>query len=333
VEQCIARRPSDRFSSAEELQTALTAYLFEAHTLVSAKSMEDFLTGVGRRAVAAPKPSEPAISLEEAAALLVSGPAGEGGPERTRSVIVPAPVAAPAPSLDRRSVHRRIAVFASSIALLIALLIGGLWAVADQGPDPESVSPPPEDIVEAPSVLPVLVDIPVPDSRPDPGAPAAPGLSASVVVVKESPVRTSVSVRSVPRGATVISGSRVLGTTPCEVAIGRSGAYRAEIRLDGYAPRTLTIGPDSPAVLSVTLERIATGHVRFRFFPADSLVLVDDRPVQTTGNVANLELPEGEHVLTLRSRSGDRSKSQKFRIRALEVTGLGTIELPAQEGP
>ena len=73
---------------------------------------------------------------------------------------------------------------------------------------------------------------------------------------------------------------------------------------------------------------VATGTLRFRFFPADADTLLDGRPLDHKGNLVDAEVAEGEHVL--RIESGERSRTVRFRVRASETTELGTIELPAE---
>jgi hypothetical protein len=134
-------------------------------------------------------------------------------------------------------------------------------------------------------------------------------------------------VRSDPSGAALFHGDREVGETPLEFPLPRAGLVRLQVRLQGYAPRTIAIGPESPAAVTATLERLATGTLRFRFFPADADMLLDGRPLDHKGNLVDAEVAEGEHVL--RIESGERSRTVRFRVRASETTELGTVELPA----
>jgi hypothetical protein len=134
----------------------------------------------------------------------------------------------------------------------------------------------------------------------------------------------------VPSGAEVWQGDTRLGAAPLDVPVPKTGAVRLDLRLDGYATKTLVVGPDSPAGQAVTLARLAMGRVRFRFFPADARVYVDDRQQATKGNnLVSLEIPEGEHVLRVQTGDGEHEKVKKFSVRALETTELGTVEVTA----
>jgi len=69
--------------------------------------------------------------------------------------------------------------------------------------------------------------------------------------------------------------------------------------------------------------------VRFRFFPANARVWLDDEPVQVRGNLVDRRLLAGEHVITVAGGSGEGPrKTLRFRVQADQVVELGTIEVP-----
>jgi len=139
--------------------------------------------------------------------------------------------------------------------------------------------------------------------------------------------RQMVTLRSTPKGADVFRGDRKLGTTPLEIATPKNGPVRFEVRMDGYENKTVVVGPESGAQVNVALTQRAMGRVKFRFFPANAAVLIDGNRVSLPGNIADLELSEGEHSLTLRAVDSDATRTTRFHVRASEATALGTIEL------
>lgn len=332
VERSLRKDPAARYPDLHEFQAALTSYMLEAHTLVSARSLADFLSSL--RPDRPEQPAGPAPSLEEAAASLARDAATREGGEaqRTRTVAPPSPP----PARDGQAAAPR-GHLPWVVALTVAFAaVAGMWA-AGQRSEPVVIPPPP------------ALDAPVASVTPDPGPAAAVAdvpadpvvLAATADVASDTPAggddeeparpRRSVALRSDPPGAEVFAGDRRLGTAPLDVPIPPRGTIRVEVRLDRHEARTLTLGQDSPATVTATLRRLPTGHVHFRFFPADAEVYVDDRRIETQGNVVRLELAAGKHVL--RVQAGDRRKVARFEVKATETTELGTIEPPARPEP
>jgi len=345
VERALRRDPAGRHANMHELQQALTSYMLEAHTLVSARGLADFLAGMRRDAPdRAAAPAAP--SVDAMAAMLLgggtppvgggAGGAGDAAP-KTRTVAAATPLPsppAPAPAAAPRTHLPWVAVLAVAAAAVV-----GIWAA---GLPDDGWQPPPGEVAAAgvADTRAAVPDLPAtatdaPGTAADvPAPPVAalplPPLPTPVPVVSVAPaedpgrLRKSVTVKSDPEGAEVWSGGRRLGVTPLDVPVPPTGTRQVEVRADRYEAKTLTVGARSPAAVVAALERLPTGHVRFRFFPADAEVFIDDRLVTTSGNVVKRELPEGEHVL--RVESGDRKRIERFRIQAMETTELGSVE-------
>ncbi len=335
VERALERDPDRRYPTMHEFEQALTTYMLEAHTIVSARAMADFVAQVQKdRPSSTPGSQTPPRSLDDLAAALLQG-AGDASPNnRTRTVLGPSEPVTPVPV--RRGWIAPWLVAAASLASVVVVLIasgmqeehGGL---ADGSAAPILVA---TDVVVSPARA-ADPDATTEDAAPEAAAAPAvrPAPPVEEVVEPVPPARTFAKLRSTPRGAEVWQGDRQLGATPLDVPLPKTGSLRVELRLDGYETKTLALGPESAAVQNVTLARLAVGHVHFRFFPADAQVLVDGRPQKTSGNLVTLELPDGPHVLRLMSQAGDQGKEVHFAVRALETTELGTVELgPRPEG-
>ncbi|MBM4386345.1 MAG: hypothetical protein FJ088_01320, partial [Deltaproteobacteria bacterium] len=116
--------------------------------------------------------------------------------------------------------------------------------------------------------------------------------------------------------------------TPARLSFKEGDAGRCELRAKGYKSAFFPCGYDSPPSIYMTLEKLKTGFVSFRFFPADSVLLINDREIETQGgNVVEYELPEGEYMLKVASKDGAHSKTKKFTVKEGEKSLLGTIDL------
>ncbi len=336
VMRALARDPSDRFPTMEDFAQALTDCLFAERKVVSAKNVAEFMATLRGGESGPVEGGGP--GLDEAARRLL--PAGRGGPEGGVTVEARATEVAPvrpAPEEGRFTAWNVVA----AVALLVGLA-GGMWAVGrlfagagGQGPE--------DAWTEEAGAGPMMAASHDLDGDNDPRGEAAssdgeaaqggaggPGLEPSREGERReaaSEFRMAVRVRSVPEGAAVFQGGRRLGVTPLVVNSAR--VTRLTVRLEGHEEALLTVGPDSPGTVEVRLTPLPMGRVRFRFFPADALVFLDDQAVQPRGNVVDKALPVGEHVLTLRSREeGGAVRTVRFEVRPDQVVELGTVELP-----
>jgi len=74
------------------------------------------------------------------------------------------------------------------------------------------------------------------------------------------------------------------------------------------------------------------GRVVFRFFPADSLVAMDGHRVAVDGNLVEMDIAPGNHVLSIQSNKGDNTTARSFNIEPGKTLPLGTIELADEPG-
>lgn len=172
-------------------------------------------------------------------------------------VAAPAPAApvvapqAPAPVVDeeglaptvsaRRVARQRRSWAAGGGALLIVAAVG-FFALKglSTAPQPAPVSPPAQATAPAHEPSPPVV---APESAQAP------------------PAQARVTITSVPQGATVSSGGRVLGTTPLEVDSPKDGEGPWQLSLEGYAPASLERLPASGKV-EVPLKKLPTSRTR-----------------------------------------------------------------------
>lgn len=107
-------------------------------------------------------------------------------------------------------------------------------------PSPKAAAPAPSLAASAPSPA---------TSAPSPATPAPSPAASSGAAAQED---RSVVVTSVPSGAEVLAGGRVLGTTPVQVTV--TGAARSvALRKQGYEPQTVRIAADGPRERTVRL--------------------------------------------------------------------------------
>lgn len=328
VARAMARERSDRYSTMHEFHQAISAYMLEAHTIVSARTLADFLSQLRET----PQQSETRSLDKVAQELLPSSHPSERQLSQTRTASIE-PIAKPVPSQRHSWVKALVAV--------ILLIVGGLVVLI--------TSQTPEDASTFTEITPAIVE-PMPIRGPEPLVLSPPvievGRESESQNVRRSPAavveerrqaeptpRRGVRIKTIPEGAEVWAGEKLLGSTPLDVPLPKAGSLQVELRADGYEPRTLSIMPDSPPPRTITLKRIAMGKVKFRFFPADAHVTIDNRPYRLENNLVSLDLPEGTHVLYIRTLDGKYEKVVNFTVRALETTELGTIEvITGQQG-
>jgi serine/threonine-protein kinase len=135
-----------------------------------------------------------------------------------------------------------------------------------------------------------------------------------------------VTIRSNPPGASILIDGRDAGTTPQKLEVKAGDKIRMTLHKDGFADTTAIIDQRSPATVTVDLPP-PDGRVVFRFFPADSVVLIDGKSIKTDGNLVELDMKPGEHLLVLSSNKGDNKKTRSFTIEPGKTVALGTIEL------
>ncbi len=384
VGRAMVRDPAGRYPTMEAFRQALSTYMFEAHTMVSARTLAEFLTGlaavdpVRSNGPVTPTPGRPGTprSLDEVAASLL------GKPLDTLD-------GSPTPAGSDRSAHTRTlashSVAASNVAqrprfararrvwpwLAMGLGIAGLagfvmaWSMVNEprrdggsepivatqpgppaqvqtapgtglaaavapapaGQDPKTTADPASSVDTQPAVQPTAAEGPA--STTPPASRTAgfsrTGTTAAPMTAEPAGPR-KINLKSDPPGALVTSGDHELGKTPLEITVPAGGSLRLELAAEGRVSKPLTLTSGSPTSVHVSLSAIP-GRVKFRFFPADAEVLIDDRRIETSGNLVDMELPAGAHVLTLKSNGGERSRSTPFDVAPGRDRALGTVEL------
>lgn len=327
VMKAMARDPDARFPSMDEFAHALTDHLFAARKVVSARTVAEFMATL-QPTGEIPATGDDRPSLDDVARGLLPSAAQD----REGRVTIEAR-AEEAPRLPSVSPEGRFSAWhvVGAVALL-AGLAGGMWFLG------RLVAGWPGDASGEAEVAEEEVTTSDPDTGPgfagpgpaDVGTPEALAAPAEQEAAPPQEVRRTIQVRSVPEGATVFHGSRRLGATPVAVSVTGSRGMRLDLRLPGHQDAVVTVGPDSPGSVVVSLSPIPMGRLRFRFFPADARVFLDDVPVHARGNVVDLPVPEGAHVLMVRSREDSGpTRTLRFEVRPDQVVELGTIELPA----
>ncbi len=366
VSKALARDPAARYPTMEAFRQALSAYMLEAHTLVSARALSEFLSGLRSLAPEKPVAVTPPLmrpvgapSLDDVAASLLGGasgtpardpaqpPAADAPHTRTVAAAVGGPSPVTSPTRSRREKARRMWPWlAATIGL--AGLVTGLWAwtLLKDLPMAEEAAP----VVQAVPAPATDAAAPLPASPSAPPAPSSAASPATAVPAPDpasvqgtrtavasptpqpapqpvqQPVPRKVLLRSDPSGARVLSGDRDIGRTPMEVTVPASGSMRLELRAEDRGPRTVALSSSSPATVAVTLPP-PPGRVKFRFFPADAQVRIDGEVIRSDTNLVDLELPSGSHLLKLTSRAGDRERETPFDVTPGRVRALGTVEL------
>lgn len=197
VMRALQARPEDRYPTMEAFGQALTSYLLEAHTIVSARTLADFLGGLSPRPVDRRPPS--VASLDDIAAALLEQARASGlpaaadaaprGTDRIARQPAPAPrvdtgstrtVAAQAADLPagvpRTGVRRRVVL----LLVLANLLLGAVGALLltrnrgagpAAGEDPAAAVVPPDRDARGPDADPAAgeADATVGDTEPDAG--------------------------------------------------------------------------------------------------------------------------------------------------------------------
>jgi len=323
VMRAMSRDPDDRFATMDEFAAALNDYCFKTGKVLSARDVAEFMGTLGSAA-----PERDSMDLDSAARrLLADQDAPAAGPATLQAR---APAAAPEPRESPRDEEPRFrARQVLAAILLLAGVAGGMWALGrfTAGPPEGGPVPVPEPEVFAARIPDVA---PIADSGSSEPEVAAFAESAPDDA-SEPPAfeRRVVHVRSVPEKAEVYLGSRRLGETPLPVTITRPSPLRLTLRMRDHESADLMIGPDSPSSVEVQLPAVPSGRVRFRFFPANARVWLDDEPVQVRGNLVDRRLLAGEHVITVAGGSGEGPrKTLRFRVQADQVVELGTIEVP-----
>lgn len=359
IGRCMKKAREDRFATADELRRAVARARQELGQIVTSSDLA---------AVVAERAERPAggLSLDAALALQLGGP-GAATPGGTRTAVPnvrPTPVSgatAPRLPLDApvtgtgqlvpptRPQRLLLLLLAVAVAVLVFFNVRYLLrdeAVrSEQGPatsalpvqqDAAPVTAPvaPDVRSEAPPVAPPGPDTRVPLRAREDRAPELPVAVAERHPVEEdaarpAPSRTRpVTVRTAPAGGQISIDGGGTAKAPRTVQVGPDRAVSGVARLAGHRDEPFELRADGPRKVTVTLTPLASGTVQFRFFPADSRVLINDVAVSTGGsNIVRRALPVGRYRLVVQSRDGSLRTTRDFEVREGEERSLGTVAL------
>jgi len=190
-------------------------------------------------------------------------------------------------------------------------------------PTKVAVSPPSAiDTSSSPSEV-----VPPPDamSAPEPPSTAGAGFGSALAELA-LPEDIEVTIRTSPPNATVTAAGLGTIAPPRRLSVRPGTTLRLRATAPDHQPLARTVTIDEEMTITLTLDAVPRGMVKFRYLPANAQVLVDGRKVGGAGsNVLSLELSVGPHELVI--VAGDLRASRRFEIKPDETTNLGTIEL------
>lgn len=80
-------------------------------------------------------------------------------------------------------------------------------------------------------------------------------------------------------------------------------------------------------------EKIPTGILAFRYFPADAIIEIDEKIFPPSGmNLVETPLDEGKHTLIVKDKNGKSVKKFEIVVQKNKILNLGTIELGEKDG-
>jgi len=308
VMKALSSNPDDRWQTAEDFSTALLGWAHDNNVNLTSANIAGLLAGrfdTGPSSPASPNSLDMLVDNELDRMIKT--------PERDRTGTVSRPVlAAPSETPPREGVRKapvRVWLTVAGAALVLAaitLLVSRLLSVPGPAANPADAG---KAVAKAASNLSSEIT-PAPMPAANSATPVNPGLPPK----GPEPADPSRVVADATGKAPAFSGTVVEspGTDPSEAK-----------KLQAVRPRAATQPPDA------TL----TGRLRFRFFPADSQVLIDGRRIAVHGNLVEMDVPPGEHLLTIRSNKGELVESRSFTIEPGEPLALGTIELGETPAP
>lgn len=245
----------------------------------------------------------PAVSVPEP----VESPTEEGSaasavgdrrpPEEEKRLAVPAPVPGDSPP-----------------ALTPAPESSGVASPLDVAPEKTGTTPAQREIEKPRSKIEDPPESPGPDVT---GATSAP----EEIENPKSKIqdRSVTKLTVLPADALVYVDGELLGQQPQRVTTEEGGRPR-RIRLEraGYRDVEFGLSHPSPRVVAKRLEPVAVGKLVLRYFPASATVLVDGTSVvRNSGlNIIEMELAEGEHLITV--QGADKEVSRKVQIKGGE---------------
>lgn len=303
ITKALSKDPNDRFQTADEFCQALSNYFIENQTVVSTKDVQRFVQSLMEQ----PEEKHGSIDGIAFSNLEISVPPVEEG--RTVSVRI-----SPQHAKERRYFRWQW------LLLLVPVFIFAVWfGILDSFGDNDTGFVENDDVYSFDTIVDATevhdekeVEI-INDVSQD--------LEDMAIAIKTV---QSIVVNSNPKGAMVFLKNKKLGVTPLEIPIPKNNNLRLIVRMDGYEEKSIYITPTTTSNIYISLTKIPTGKVRFRFFPANARVTIDNKAIFPSSNIVDMIIEQGSHIL--RIEAAGKVKEVSFKVNPDEVTELGTIE-------
>jgi serine/threonine-protein kinase len=244
MRRCLEKDPKARFSSVRAMVGALDEAELDT-----------------RR-----DPAQRAATLQLAAQRRMT-PSAMAGP--TEPELMPVRPAGPLFESARRQPRRNAPLVVVVVGVLVLLGLGGAaWtstrAAASREPAPAPAPSPVDAVKPAPTPIPAPAAAPVPEPTPAPTPVVAADEKALAV---KGPV--TFRINSIPTGATVKVGTKVMGVTPAVFALDPddSGEATAELTLELKGYQAITFIATSPGPRFDLVQRLQKGSGRVQLTP------------------------------------------------------------------
>jgi tRNA A-37 threonylcarbamoyl transferase component Bud32 len=140
------------------------------------------------------------------------------------------------------------------------------------------------------------------------------------------PLERRVRVVSKPAADVRRPDGRALGRTPLFLRVRKGARTPLVLSAADHRDEAIVLDDDTGTVVEVSLRRVASGELTFRFFPANARVWIDERALDVQeGNVVARRLAAGDHRVKLVDPNGQTLLDRGFQVRAEQTTNLGTL--------
>jgi len=316
VMKALSSNPDDRWQTAEDFSAALLGWAHDNGVNLTSANIADLLAG-SFGAVATPDTGADSLDavVDNELDRMMKMP-GAGG-DRTGTVSSPLMIQPPTGSPRKAGTRSPVRVWGavSGVALLLVastLLVSRIVSL----PGTTTV---PTDVAETATHTAAI------QSRET----AAPGIPETGRDAVQDTGKPTGDAGSDDAAAVAYDGPRKASGTSGDAVVA-PGANQQD---DKKVPAIRSRVPAPAAGATSDDGAVPKGRLKFRFFPADSQVLIDGRQIAVQGNLVELDVTAGEHRLTIRSNKGDLVETRSFTIDPGVPLALGTIELgvpPAQ---
>jgi serine/threonine protein kinase len=325
--KCLNKDRDMRYQSTGDLLSVLTKYFYETHTIVGNNELKKYLQTFFETDKIEQKPVH--VDLDEAISENLKQ--FKDSPPREVTINMQDLQKVENPAKPEKKNNRKILFFASA-AIFIAVILSYFSLFQDNFESPSKVfagvQKPFENKIK--QTIQNLKNMNLTISHKTTSSIIL--LSASKNKINDFQITGSVdryvTVRSVPEGGEVIIGGKNYGTSPARIPFTRGVHMKGFIKLPDHEKSFFSISDDSPQQITVKLRPVKVGRITFRFFPADSDVIIDGESYNTAGkNLVDIDLSEGEHSLTISSPDGNIKKNLKIKVANGKTSNLGTIDI------